>query len=374
MLALAAACNGEPPPPTEVPADEPVAVASSSGPVAQRGAAFSIACFEAGLTNDDGTPATCEISAAATIEDRVVLFNDKPTPGAARSSVLTLDPDHPGSPQYELEPGFTPFFKFEDAAELGAGELLITTGFDRIHEADAAWDGFNGLLRWRRGAPVEVLAASIRDGVTSSRGLRAPLAAALADAVFPEGPAYFKVEGLAVDAGGRILLGIRELGATFEDFRFTVTILAADDLPALARGEVRRIWDYDPQQHPEVEHPLGLSGLGQDPARGGLWLTTSWELGETDEDLGGYLWWLPFEALDRSAPPQLVHDPAGVAISFAHKPEAVTVLADGRLLVVHDDDRVTGRPAASITDASEQFERGLHESPAEIIRPVDAGP
>ena len=46
-------------------------------------------------------------------------------------------------------------------------------------------------------------------------------------------------------------------------------------------------------------------------------------------------------------------------LHFAHKCEGLTVLNDGRLFVVHDDDRVTGR--AVIEDKARQFSETQRE-------------
>ncbi len=325
---------------------------------------FAIPCFAPGLVQD-GKPATCELSAVTTLDAEAVAFNDKPIDGPERSAALRFDPRSPSTPIYLDGATFAQFRKYEDAAALPGGEVLVTTGFDRIRD-DAQWDPFNALFVWVPGRPVRLLAASTRDGIRSSRTLRDALQRALADETTPDGPPYFKVEGLAVTAEGEVLIGIREAGRTYEDFSYRVTILVSASVDALDAGKIDHGWDGDPEPD-GLTHPLGLSSLGQDHARGGTWLTTSYEKGETDEALGGYLWWLSDEARRAGAPAVLVRDAAGEPLHFAHKPEGVTVLDGDHLLVVHDDDRVTGRPAEQISDPTRQFARGLHESFAQIV-------
>jgi hypothetical protein len=71
-----------------------------------------------------------------------------------------------------------------------------------------------------------------------------------------------------------------------------------------------------------------------------LWLLTSFE--RDDEGPGsvdGYLWILDRAGLERGAAPTLVRGADGKPLMFGHKAEAVVILPDHRLLVVHDDDR-----------------------------------
>jgi hypothetical protein len=325
-----------------------------------------IACAPVGAHDENGAPVTCELSAAAAGDDGVFVFNDKPGLAPDHTSVFLVDPsaDDP-APRGLHDPLLASFRKWEDAEPWAGGQVLVTTGFDRIRTEDATWDGFNGLVLFRPGAAPRVIGGSARDGVTSSRALRERFSAALADDRFPDGPPYFKIEGLAGLPDGRVLFGVREVGRTFEDVEYTVTVLAARDLESIGEVDLERVWSFDPKDDPRVERPLGLSGMTWDPQRRGLWLTTSWETGETAEDIGGHLWWLTANALDTNGEPDLVADSSGAPVVFVHKPEAVTVLADGRLLVVHDDDRVVAGDAAGAA----RFRRALHESAFEVLAP-----
>lgn len=350
----------------------PTSTTGAAAVVVRRSRLGRIACFEPGLEDADGDPVTCEISAAAAVGREVLLFNDKPVPGPGRAAIFFVDPDAtPPRPRPVDDATLQTFRKWEDAEPGPDGDVLATTGFDRIRPGDAKWDGFNALVHWRPGASPLVVGASERDGVISSRTLRERFGGSLADGRFPKGPPYFKIEGLARRTDGRVLFGIRELGQTHEELAFSIIILEARDLDAVSRDGVRRRWSFDAGSDARVDdRPLGLSGLTWDAARDGLWMTTSWETGESDEDLGGYLWWLSASDLDDGGPPHLAVSPEGGPLIFAHKPEAITVLHDGRLFVAHDDDRVTGRDAATITDAVHQFSRGLHEAAYELLVPV----
>ena len=131
------------------------------------------------------------------------------------------------TPVYLVQPLFQNTRKIEDLSPSADGKWnFATTGFDRHRPDKAAWDAFNRLLYWPVGAPdqVAVSNAETREGVTSSVGLRASIQGAMANSD-DKGPPYFKIEGLAALPNNRLLFGVRERGASFKDFDYTVTLL-----------------------------------------------------------------------------------------------------------------------------------------------------
>lgn len=79
---------------------------------------------------------------------------------------------------------------------------------------------------------------------------------------------------------------------------------------------------------------------------------TSFEKGD---ELGGYLWVLPYEG-KQIGQPQPVNHTDGFAVAFNHKPEGVEVLDPHHVLVVHDDDRVRVKdPAISRQREAHEF-------------------
>lgn len=293
--------------------------------------------------------ARCELSGAVLADGRILLVNDRAIAGKASDAILALAP-RPLTPrlaaQFLSGAPTLPAEKFEAiAVTLDGQQVFATTAFDRLDLATSALDRFNVLLTWPATRPqVARVLGGAPDKPLVSLELRRQLQAALASPSEPGGPAYFKVEGLAA-LPDRLLIGVREVGRTYKDFRFTLTILSLPwrmraGLPELA-GAPRVIWRLDPAALPALPRaPVALSDLAYDAPRDRFWLLTSYERDdEGPASVAGYLWMLDRAGLERGARPVLVHGPDGAPLMFSHKPEALAVLADGRLLVVHDDDR-----------------------------------
>lgn len=240
----------------------------------------------------------------------------------------------------------------------------------------AELDPYNMLLAWSAGREdeVEIVARSTRDGITSSRSVRQRIAQALISDAFPQGPPYFKVEGLAALPDGRLLFGIRELGTSYEkgEFDYTMQIVSvsyeAGEAGVSLGEDFRLIYEFDPSRVGALgDNVVGLSSLEYDPHRDRLYVLTSYEReGEGDEGLGGYLWTLSIEDLDSGYPPVLVHNSDGMPLEFAHKAEGIAVLDDRHVLVIHDDDRELGRDP--VVDPEKQFHRSPHQAAYTIVR------
>ncbi len=111
---------------------------------------------------------------------------------------------------------------------------------------------------------------------------------------------------------------------------------------------------------------VGLSSLEYDPFQDRLYILTSYELEETDEGLGGFLWMLPLEDLDAGGPPRLVLRGDGRPLTFAHKSEGLAVIDEKHVFVVHDDDRVVGRD--KVENSETQFHRFPYQAAYTIVR------
>ena len=330
-------------------------------------------CFEPTLNQPqaDGEAiklTTCETSAAIAANGQLYTASDKEIPGA--SSVMTLDlaGDTLTRNHYVDSPPILRLQKAEDFAVLPGGDrVFLTSSFDRMRSDSTDWDAYNTLLTWTVGQEDQVQVIEPTGHPETSLSLRLRLQRALPTADFPAGAPYFKVEGLASLPNNRLLFGIREIGQDYENFDYTLQLVATqwDEAAPQALGNFERIYEYDPQTHPQIHWPVGLSGLAWDAVHEQLLMLTSYERDETDIGLGAYLWTLSLEALAAQVPPTLVTQANGRPLQFAHKAEAITVLPDGRLLVIHDDDRVLGNRL--IFNPEVEFYREPHQAAYTLV-------
>ena len=307
-----------------------------------------IACFEQGLKNAKGKDLYCETSAIIHIDNKLILANDKSMPDGLGSSIFSL-PFTEGMPQ-EVKPenySAPPFLNARKVEGLTLTPdhqyILATTAFDRIKKDSSKWDGYNTILIWPVGSPesVKVVSPSSRDGVVSSLKLREKLSSALKSKQFPDGPPYFKVEGLAAIPGGKLLFGIREVGRKYDDFDYVVKVVSVsytilnDEMKLEDNFEL--VYEYDPSTV-WLKHTIGLSSLEYDKYHDRLYMLTSFE---TDSEIGGFLWELPMTKFYGRERPRLVKDQRGKPVKFTHKAEGISVIDNNRVIVINDDDRVT---------------------------------
>jgi len=332
-------------------------------------------CFEEGLSSGEGQPVYCEASAIAFTGKRLILASDKPVPGDSHSAVFTFPyPGHgpiDGPLDYLTADAFISAVKYEDMTITPDGKYIIaTTGFDRIKKDSNQWDGYNTLLFWPVDDPasVKVVASSNNNGVSSSLGLRGKISKTLLSTEFPDEVPYFKVESLAAIPGNRLLFGIRELGVRYDKFVYMFKIISVPyeiKNGVLSLGDFELVYDFDMDQLDAVQQSVALSSIEYDPFHDRLYLLTSYEIDETDEGLGGYLWTLSLSALRNEQAPTLVQNNRGDALQFAHKAEGITVLSENLVMVIHDDDRVLGREL--IENPGTQFSRAPHQAAYSLV-------
>ena len=184
------------------------------------------------------------------------------------------------------------------------------------------------------------------------------------------GVPYFLIDGLAVIPGNKLLFGIRSMGATFRDFDHVVKIVGVsyeivDDTLILA-DDFELVYDYDPSGRPELLQTIALSSIEFDKHGNRLYLLTSFEVPDADDEgLGGYLWTLPISDLNANAAPTLVLKANGNPLLFAHKAEGIAVVSQDRVFVVHDDDRVLGRE--TVENPETQFSRERHQGAYTVV-------
>ena len=251
-------------------------------------------------------------------ETDLIIASDKPIPGENRSPVLATEYTEGESAsdaaalRYLTASPIVNTVKYEGISITPDGKHIIaTTRFDRIKDYSAEWDSYNTLLMWPVGDPdaATIVSASTKNG-TSSVSLREKFSAALKTSQFPEGMPFFKADGLAAIQSNKLLFGIREIGATFQEFEHVVKIVMVSyeivgDALVLA-DDFELAYEYDPSGRPGVPETVALSGIEFDSHADRFYILTSFEESDTDEGLGGYLWTLPMADFDAKRPPTLV--------------------------------------------------------------------
>lgn len=352
VVAMAAACVQPPP----------------GGPTGQVVAEGVIVC----------PTARCELSGATLADGRLLLANDRPD--RISDSVLVLSPQQLATrveaPRLAGLPPW-PVQKLEAITTTPDGRhVFATTSFDRVDPRTSAQDLFNVLVTWPSARPAAPRVLGSGPGNrAASLDLRRLVRVALAAPAEPDGPPYFKIEGLAA-LPDQLLIGIRETGRSYRDFRFTMTVLSLpwrleNDRPVLA-GPPRVVWRIDAASLPALpQSPVGLSDLAYDAARDRLWLLTSFEReNDRPDSVAGYLWTLDRAALERGAPPVVVRGRDGKPLMFRHKPEALAILPDGRLLVVHDDD-ARATPVSDTVSGGRRL-RQMNEAVYQVLTVTEA--
>ena len=170
---------------------------------------------------------------------------------------------------------------------------------------------------------------------------------------------------MTLTSDNKILFGVREQGATWEDFDYTRTILAMDytikDGHFIVSGKITKVADLALPPIAGISAMPALSDLAFDAKHNILYVLTSFEgekapcpWSDTENKLGGLLFWLPYGELKEGA---ILRNKGLEDLKFTHKSEGIALLADGKMIIVYDDDR----------DLGEKWLRALNQSLFEII-------
>lgn len=353
-------------------------------PVASTVRTGIIECYPSGYATSAGKPVTCETSAVLNIGAEVLVVSDKETPDSLASQAFWIASENFSGDlirqtalRYDRRPPVLAARKIEDLAVSPDSKLAFaTTDFDWPADPKSnKGDAFNTLLYWAVAAPndVRIVHPTSNQGVVSSISLRRRFEEAMRSPTFPKGPPYFKIEGLAVLPGNRLVFGVREIGTHYETFEYAVSLIEVRY--SIKNGELRlddKFSDAIPLKVTVPDRPnlrLGLSGLLFDAERRRLLMLTSVE-GSKDESVNSaYLWALSLQDEEASLAsqqlrPQLVVDRAGLPLRFGYKAEGMTLLARDTLLVTHDEDRVQ----SNVPLSSGPHTRAVHESVFSVLR------
>lgn len=306
-----------------------------------------IDCYEKGLLTDKGKPFWCETSAVLFYEGKLYLGNDHQMPDH-RSAVFTMNLDEntlevSQIPEYSAHPLLKLGSKYEDFSfSPDRKTTFLITGFDRVmDDGSAEWDGFNGLYYWPSGKIEEVRVISKTGSDSTSVAFREEFGRVLADESFPESMPYFKTEGLSV-LDDQILFGIREYGKNYSEFSYAAKIISVSyerrEERIFLKDDFEIFAELNPQELvPNLTEEVALSSIEYDPKNEVFYLLTSFE--DDQNGIGAYLWTATLKELKQNQM-RLVKTKSGDPLKFDHKAEDMTFLSEGRLLVIHDDDKV----------------------------------
>lgn len=316
-----------------------------------------INCFPENLTTPENLPVYCKTSAVAYYNNTLVFASDEPIANRQYSPVFTIQYVNnqlvPHSLTYLTSPiivnamGYTDFTLTPDAHY-----LIATTSFDRIKENSAEWNGYNTVLMWRVDNPdtVQVVSPSTEENITSSISLRNKLAYSLGNDEYPNGIPYFKIEGLATIPGNKLLFGVGEVGASYEEFEPVIKIIAVsytieEDTLILA-DDFQVVYNYDPSAMAVLKYPLALSGLEYDKYHDQLLILTHAVKTIPSDSLETFLWSLSIADLDAVKPPHLLSNTTDgeKPLIFSYKAEDITLLNSYTAFVIHDNEFVLETP------------------------------
>jgi hypothetical protein len=306
--------------------------------------------YPSGLKMDSVNFVYAEASAALKMGDTMLIAIDKLTPKGT-SPVFTVpvaDFDQAtitnNQVKYVTTAPFQQVVKIEAMTKsVNDSVFFATTAFDRIRGNAADWDGYNALLTWQKPdfSDLAYVAGTERDGVTSSRDIRASIQKVLTTSQFPNGAPYFKIEALVALPGNRLIFGVREIGESYQKFDYSFTLL--ETTFKLVKGAVqidpnfKKVYQFQPVVN---GRKMGIADLVYHAASNSLIALTSYEeLGdEKTKQLTSSLWVLPVDKMQRGEAPIPLWN-KGKQIEFLHKGEALALLDDRSLLVIFDEDR-----------------------------------
>jgi hypothetical protein len=307
---------------------------------------------------------SCEASAVGVHGSEIIVANDKPFQATSfmrfalpgQSDWGELSSQLPSYLNYET---FSNVIKAESMSRTPDDKwILVSTAYDRYDPASPRFDPYSVLLAWPVGQPeaARVVQPSTRNGVTSSVEIRHRIERQL-------GVPYFKIEGLAILPGNRLVFGVRESGESYKKFNYRIALLGThysiDNQGAWTLGETfETLLDFVPEDT-NLPQGIGLSSIEYNPTLRRLFMLTSTEV---NGSLGAYLWSISLDELDKqpleARRPSMVRSPDGRPFQLNNKSEGMDFIDPHTLLIVSDNDRVTGGAR----------NRQIHQSPYDVLR------
>jgi len=309
----------------------------------------------------NGFPYASEISAIAVVGNQVLLLNDKTHPNASPVLVANLQNFVPDTAITGLTDTLYKQIRKYEGTGITPDEKFVFL-MPAFNDTAAV---FNQIIY----APCNALnspkktifradkkASSMREAILK-------VLSTSADTV-----KYIKIEGFTVIPGNKILLGIRELGASFSDFEYKAIIISfsytIENNEIIIENDAQVLMNNNISGY--AGNPgLALSSLEYSKYTDQLFLLFSIEAGSQTHNLGGHLFSMQIKNLGKNNTLSPVLNNEKLPYRFIHKTEGIAAIDATHFIVVADDDRVTGLDSTYIEPIT--FRRKLQQSAYSVI-------
>ena len=336
-------------------------------------------CFPSETKSKKGELLSCEVSAVVFDGRKLIFGNDqffykKPVSAVFSTQIKNLKLQEKPN-QFFVQELIFETEKYEDfTITLDKKFVIATTGFDRFTNKEESASS-NRLIYWPVGQEDKAVllggleVESKDDSITPAVYFKAsPYSDDVRKGILRVlgNPSYFKVEGVTVIPGNKILFAIREKGRNFSDFKYTNEIVSVSfeqvDNKIKLKDDYKLVYSFQHELSGKSQ-PFGISSIEWVPYLNRLLVLTSYEKEKPVPILGAYLWSLSLDELLENKPLTPVFNKKNQKqFEFQNKAEGMSVLSEKehQIIFVHDNDKVSGYKC-------DKHEKKYHEFVYEIL-------
>jgi len=322
-------------------------------------------CFEDSLMQDNGKPFTCEPSTVVYLNNKVFIANDKVFPFNNSSLFCFILQDTSSLDNYTnfTDSIFYLVNKYEASTHtLDKKFIIFSSAYSYATSHPEHGQKYNTTIYFN---PDDISNNGIlhfaKNSGFSSVDVKEGIKSALKSDSFPNGPDYLKLEGMAIFPDNKLIFGIREFGDAYDDFQYTITFLQANfqqtDTNIELTSEITKTYDFFPSDTLDILFPLGLSSVEFNWFDSTIYFVTSHETGHFTSEICSYVWYISIDDFFNQKPAEILKDKNNEPLKFIHKIEGLTIIDKNTLLLIADDDRITG-----VGETNPSFTRSLNEA------------
>lgn len=278
---------------------------------------------------------SCEPSAVVFSNHNLIFGNDKNFNNDNISAIFSIDYrkekiNNLSNIKYFFHKNTSLVKKIEDfTLAFNKKYILATTSFDRDDENFE----YNSIIYWNSKGKREIKFLEIKENnEIYSRDIKKYLSKVL-------NKTYFKIEGLAVTPNNKLIFGVRELGESYKNFSYVITLVSVsifeENKKLYLSNDFKLFYNFN-NANKYVQENVGISSLTWDSFNNKLLVLTSYE---TNDKVGAYLWTLSLDDISHNFDMVLAMKNNSEALKFNHKAEGVTVINKNKFFIIHDDDR-----------------------------------